>query len=286
MIGKNRFAEGLPGFLWRSLHGQRSDEQLRGRRQLGVGVVFHSKDHAGPQIDRVGRKGDGTTIDALCVLAALRQGLTKDRIVAGNAVAIGDRGVFAAVLDLRHEGPWTVVEYLVLAFRVRRSGRLAVQAEGGLAEVVVSDDVCPDIDFVTQLHVGDELELTGLVGVVGELELVFARRQRVEIVTKRELRAFLVVVREVVRDACLGNDARQKIEVALVVLDLVFELRILAPVQLPSRFDFPVLPVLEQLIDDVRNVLVLEDAEIGPLGQQPSRGHDVQHVGRLGLDTP
>ena len=84
-----------------------------------------------------------------------------------------------------------------------------------------------------------------------------------------------VLVLEVVENAVLLHQARDEIEVGFTVLDAVLALIIGG-----GQRELVVLEAatLEDLLDNVRDGLVLEDAAIGNAGKEPEPGHDFHLV--------
>ncbi len=86
-----------------------------------------------------------------------------------------------------------------------------------------------------------------------------------------------------VTDACFFEQPREEAEIGLAVLDAVLEPRKRARVELHHGLD---LPVREDLLRDVGDREVLEDAIVAPLRGAPERGDDPQEVRGepIGLD--
>src|SRR6185295_19565212 len=77
--------------------------------------------------------------------------------------------------------------------------------------------------------------------------------------------------------AFFSHQARDEVEVGLTILHAVFALGVLALVD-AREIEIREAEIAEDLLDDVRDLLVLEDAAVGGTGQEPGPGYDLGPV--------
>ena len=186
-------------------------------------------------------------------------------------LAVAKRGVLAGVvvdLEVRAE----------MAAGDRGAG-LEVPRRVLAVEVVVDEGAGPH--GLAAGPVADALEVgRGLAGrTVGDLGVLaegLVRRRRVA----QHHRVLAVLVGEEVVDALLLHQAADEVEVGLAVLDAVPPLAVGAG---EAVVDVGEPVVLEHLLDDVRDLPLLEDAAVGGAGEEPD-GRD--HGGPVGSQAP
>ena len=263
----------LPGLADRAL-----DREVRGEEgaagHVGVYVVRHLEDGAGPEIDGVGLQRHAHLARAGAGEEARHLVLAVADVVARDALVVG-HGRVASAPDLGEVGAGLVAHLLFHVLRPGRLGSLLAEPERGVAKVVVLEHERAGPDLVSDLHLVDVLLLLGGVGVLVVGDGLAAPGPVLGLVAEDEL-GLLVGVLEEVGDARLLEEAGEEGEVALAVLDLELELGVAAAIDLPAGRD---LPLAEQAVDDVGDGEVLEDAVPAALGEQPQHGDDLELVG-------
>src|SRR5690348_13937834 len=84
-----------------------------------------------------------------------------------------------------------------------------------------------------------------------------------------------LIVFEKIEDAALFHQARNEVECGLAILHDVLTLRIAA---LRAILKILKAEVIEDLLDDVRDIFLLKDAAIGSAGEKPEPGYDFRAI--------
>jgi len=277
LLGEERDPGHLPDVVDGALQGKFGDEELGRLGQIGVRMTADEEGAARRQVDGIGREGDVALVGASALERALGELDTVLEVMARDALVVGCWSV-AALATLDQERPGKIVVLLVPV--LGRGGLLGLseQAESRVAQVVIAVEEAARADLVGDSHFCHELQLCRLV------RLVDVRQRRSETwdgemqrVGEHQRRAGNGVVGEGEGDACLLEEAAEKGEVALTVLDLEFELGVARAIDAPLRRDGP---LVEDFVGDVGDREVLEDAVIAPVIEQPEGGREAQVVGR------